>query len=312
MVLAGSTEAGSIPGMATSDPIRIGIIGAGAITLYRHIPGLKAIDGVTITSICNRSRASSERVASEHGIERIYDHWRDLVHGDDTDAVMIGTWPYLHRPITLAALEAGKHVFTQARMAMNATEAREMLAAARSHPHLVTQICPPPHTLKVDKTVKRLIAEGYLGEVLAARIVDAGAFIDRDAPLHWRQDEALSGLNVLALGMLYECVSRWLGPATRLTAMGHTFVKSRRTEEGSLRATPIPDHLGVFASLASGAQLPLGPLGQLLRGLTFERMERRLESQCRVVWNELGGGGAEGVALDRRQVGDGQLLPLLQ
>ena len=160
--------------MATSDPIRIGIIGAGAITLYRHIPGLKAIDGVTITSICNRSRASSERVASEHGIERIYDHWRDLVHGDDTDAVMIGTWPYLHRPITLAALEAGKHVFTQARMAMNATEAREMLAAARSHPHLVTQICPPPHTLKVDKTVKRLIAEGYLGEVLAARIVDAG------------------------------------------------------------------------------------------------------------------------------------------
>ena len=134
--------------MATSDPIRIGIIGAGAITLYRHIPGLKAIDGVTITSICNRSRASSERVASEHGIERIYDHWRDLVHGDDTDAVMIGTWPYLHRPITLAALEAGKHVFTQARMAMNATEAREMLAAARSHPHLVTQICPPPHTLK--------------------------------------------------------------------------------------------------------------------------------------------------------------------
>ena len=48
----------------------------------------------------------------------------------DIDAIVIGTWPYLHCPITLAALEAGKHVLTEARMSMNAAEAHRMLAAA--------------------------------------------------------------------------------------------------------------------------------------------------------------------------------------
>ena len=56
--------------MANTDNIRVGLIGAGGIVLLRHIPGLKKIDGVTLASICNRSRASSEKVAREHGIER--------------------------------------------------------------------------------------------------------------------------------------------------------------------------------------------------------------------------------------------------
>ena len=240
-----------------TDNIRVGLVGAGGIALFRHIPGLKKIDGVTIVSLCNRSRASSEKVAQEHGIERIYDDWRDLVNADDTDAIFVGTWPYLHCPVTLAALEAGKHVFTQARMAMNAAEARTMLAAARRNPHLVTQICPAPHTLLVDRTVRRLIAEGYLGDVLALDIRESGPFIDRDAPLHWRNDESLSGMNIMSMGMLYETVLKWVGPTTRITALANTFVKARRIADGSLRATTIPDHLGVFGELACGAQLTL-------------------------------------------------------
>ena len=147
------------------------------------------------------------------------------MNADDTDAVFVGTWPYLHCPATLAALAAGKHVFTQARMAMNASEARKMLAAARRNPHLVTQICPAPHTLAVDRTVRRLIVEGYLGDVLAIEICDTGAFIDRDAPLHWRNDESLSGMNIMSMGMLYETILKWVGPATRIAALASTFVQ---------------------------------------------------------------------------------------
>ena len=243
--------------MANTDNIRVGIIGAGGIVLLRHIPGLKKIDGVTLVSVCNRSRASSEKIAREHGIETIYDDWRELVNAGDTDAVFVGTWPYLHCPATLAALAAGKHVFTQARMAMNASEARKMLAAARSNPHLVTQICPAPHTLAVDRTVRRLIVEGYLGDLLAIEICDGGAFIDRDAPLHWRNDESLSGMNIMTMGMLYETILKWVGPATRITALASTFVKARRVDDGTLRATTIPDHLVVLGELACGAQLTL-------------------------------------------------------
>ena len=50
------------------DTIRIGIVGAGANTKEKHIPGFQALDGVEIVSVANRSRESGQRVADEYGI----------------------------------------------------------------------------------------------------------------------------------------------------------------------------------------------------------------------------------------------------
>ena len=129
--------------------VRVGIVGAGDNTRIKHIPGFRAADGVEIVSVCNRSRASSEKVAGQFEIPKVYDNWLELVEADDTDAICIGTWPYMHCPVTLAALENGKHVLCEARMAMNSQEAHTMLAAARKRPHLVTQVVPSPFTFKV-------------------------------------------------------------------------------------------------------------------------------------------------------------------
>src|SRR5262249_35347177 len=115
-------------------PLRIGLIGAGANTRLRHIPGLRALPEVEIVAVCNRRPSSTAMAAREHGIPRTYERWEELIADPMIDAVVIGTWPYLHCPITLAALQAGKHVLTEARMAMNAAEAHRMLAAARRHP----------------------------------------------------------------------------------------------------------------------------------------------------------------------------------
>ena len=112
--------------------IRIGLIGAGGNTRTRHIPGLRALDGVEIVSVCNRRRESSEAVARAFDIPRICEHWEQIVADPDLDAVVIGTWPYLHCPITVAALNAGKHVLTEARLAMNAAESHQMLQAAQA------------------------------------------------------------------------------------------------------------------------------------------------------------------------------------
>src|ERR1700730_11350853 len=119
-----------------TDTIRIGVVGAGGNTRLHHIPKLKKIEGVEIAAVVNRSRASSERVAQEFGIERVHEVWQDLVNDPGIDAVVIGTWPYLHCPVTLAALAAGKHVLTEARMSLNAAEAHRMLAASKRHPNL--------------------------------------------------------------------------------------------------------------------------------------------------------------------------------
>ena len=136
----------------------MGIVGAGANTTSRHIPLLQAIDGVEIVGLVNRREESSLSVSQRCGIQKTYDCWEQAVADADTNAIVIGTWPYLHCPVTLAALEAGKHVLTEARMAMNAEEARQMLDASLVRPELVTQVVPSPITLFADDTIKSLIA----------------------------------------------------------------------------------------------------------------------------------------------------------
>ena len=190
-----------------NETIRIGFVGAGANTTLRHLPGFKAIEGVELVSVSNRSRESSRRVADEYRVATVYDSWVDLIEAEDTDAICIGTWPYMHCIMVLAALESGKHVLAEARMAMDATEARVMLDASRQNPNLVTQIVPAPHTLKVDNAIKELIADGYLGDILSVDLaVHVGGFIDHDGPLHWRHDRDMSGYNIMWMGIMYEAM----------------------------------------------------------------------------------------------------------
>src|SRR3954447_25500111 len=106
--------------------VRIGIVGAGQVVRAKHLPGFRALPGVKVVGVCNLRRESSNRVAREEDIPRIFGSWESLVEDDGIDAVVIGTWPSMHCPITLAALDAGKSVLTQSRMAMNAREAQRM------------------------------------------------------------------------------------------------------------------------------------------------------------------------------------------
>jgi predicted dehydrogenase len=239
-----------------SDPrIRVGFVGAGRNTRERHIPGFQKQTGVEFVAVANRSRESGERVAKQFGIGRVEDDWRAVVSAPDVDAVCIGTWPYTHCEMTLAALAAGKHVLCEARMAMNAAEGRRMLEASRRAPHLVAQLVPSPPTLEVDATLKSLLADGYVGEVFAVELsaTRQPSFVDREAPLHWRQDVARSGHNILNMGIWYEAMMRWLGPARRVSAMARVAVPRRRDESGAVRDVKVPDHVDILATLAGDA-----------------------------------------------------------
>jgi predicted dehydrogenase len=240
-----------------AERVRIGIIGAGANTREVHIPKLREIDGVEIVAVANRSRASGAEVASRFGIPRVLDRWQDLAADPGVDAVLVGTWPNLHREAAVAALEAGKHVLCEARMAMDASEAREMLAASRAHPGQVAQLVPAPYTLELDAAVKRLLAEGWLGRLLVVDVrATTAQFVDETSPLHWRQDASKSGLNTLALGIWYESVSRWIGRAASVLASARTCVP-RRTDPSTGRTADVkvPDHVDVLAETAQGASL---------------------------------------------------------
>src|SRR4030095_3043697 len=106
-------------------------------------------------------------------------------------------------------------------MAMTATEGRRMLEASRKAPQLIAQLVPAPHTLEVDRQLKQLIAEGYAGTLHAVEVqgTQQARFAEQGDSLHWRQNIALSGNNILNMGIWYEAMMRWLGPRARGIAM---------------------------------------------------------------------------------------------
>ncbi len=245
--------------MTNPDRIRIGFIGAGAICRTRHVPGLRAVPGVELAGVVNSTHESSARAAAEYGIARTYPTPEALIASDEIDAVWIGTQPYLHRPYAVAALEAGKHVFCQARMALDYADARRMYDAWKLTDR-TAMLCPPPHYMRGDRVIRRLLAEHYVGDIFH---VNVRSFIedyaDPHAPVHWRQIAAISGVNTMHLGMNLEVVHRWVGTLSRVSADALTLIPSRpaaQTNQGTGQTTvERPDSVAVAGRLAGGGLL---------------------------------------------------------
>jgi len=232
-----------------SSPLKVGIVGAGAIVRERHAPGLLAIEGLEISAVANRSRESAAAFCRDFCPKAdVMEGWRDLAARADLDIIWIGTHPNLHREITLAALGARKHVFCQARMAPHLAEAIEMLQAAQARPDLVTMLCPPPHGLHHDAFLRSFLQDKSLGSIRRVRVVSRnGAFLDPHTAPHWRQLRGKSGLNILTLGIHTEVLQRWFGNITAVQATSRIWTPVRGGE-----TVEIPDELLVVADFACG------------------------------------------------------------
>ena len=239
-------------------PLRIGIVGAGGIVREKHIPGFRAIPDCTVLAVANRSPASSRKVANEFGIPEIETDWKSLVARPDLNAIVVGTWPYMHKDVVLAALAAGKHVLCESRMCCDAAESRLMFAAsekARKKHGLVSMLCPPPTGFKGDYVMRKAIDAGVLGKpyLLSVRHCGKGQ-LDPSTPLHWRQVKEFQGLNMLALGLVYEALERWFGPATSVQAKARTYTAKRPLGKGgkTLGKVERPDALTILADFRNG------------------------------------------------------------
>ncbi|MES2792177.1 MAG: Gfo/Idh/MocA family oxidoreductase [Planctomycetota bacterium] len=236
--------------------IRVGIVGAGANTRLRHIPGFRQIPGVEIVGVVNSRPESTASVAAEFGIPKTYSRWEELIADPEIDAVQIGTYPNSHAAITCAALNAGKHVLCEARMAANAQEAQQMLSAAEAHPNLVAQVVPSPLGLEYGEYIRELVHNKFVGELREVVVLGANdQFWDFSRLLHWRQQRELSGVNVLMLGVLHETASRWVGPTSRVFAQSHLFESIRPSPLGEVSVNvTVPDSVQIVTQLANGAR----------------------------------------------------------
>lgn len=237
--------------MSDSEPIRLGFIGAGGICEQRHLPNLAKMPGVELVAVCNRSPGSSRRSQEKWGFARAADDWQQVIAASDIDAVFIGTWPYLHCELSLAALAAGKHVFCQARMCMDWAEACRMVAAANAHPQQVTMVCPSPFRVRWERTIQELLASERFGRLLSVTLTSMTAANRDPHQISWRERSELSGLNILQVGIYAETLNAWCGDYELLTATTATPLQ-KSDAQGQPVEISIPQIVSVTGTLRGG------------------------------------------------------------
>jgi 1,5-anhydro-D-fructose reductase (1,5-anhydro-D-mannitol-forming) len=167
-----------------------GIIGAGDIADRITAPALRAARGSRLLAVFRRDRRRAEEFAARHGAARAYDRVEDLLADPEVGAVYVATPVARHRPDTLAAAAARKHVLCEKPLALGVAEATAMRdACARAGVALMT--CFYQRFNARHRNVKELLAEGAVGRATLVRMNFSGRFPDR--PGAWRQDPDIAG-----------------------------------------------------------------------------------------------------------------------
>src|SRR4051812_35257731 len=115
----------------TRGPLRLGVVGCGAIAVRSHLPAFQALPGVEVIAACSGHRATADAAAARFAIPRVYDHWRELVADPELDAVAVCAPNALHAPVAIAAAASGKHVLVEKPIAVTLDQADAMIAAGR-------------------------------------------------------------------------------------------------------------------------------------------------------------------------------------
>ena len=155
--------------MATHNPLRLGVIGAGWFASRRHCPDIVAHDDGTLTALCRRSRPELERMGQAFGVNALFTDHGDLLASGQVDGVVICSPHDLHYEHTRAALEAGLPVLLEKPLTIDPGQGRELvkLADARDLVLLVAQ--NPPYWSHCHR-LQQIIAGDLIGSLEAVSI----------------------------------------------------------------------------------------------------------------------------------------------
>lgn len=233
----------------------IGIIGTGW-GVRAQLPGFRAA-GLEVVALAGSRAEKTRTIAAELGVPFATGDWRELIARDDVVLVSITTPPILHREMALAALAAGKHVLCEKPTAMDAAEAREMLAAAEARPGQLALIDHELRFLPALREARRLVAEGVIGQVRHAECrVLSGSRANPQRPWSWWSDAGQGGGALGAMGSHQVDYLRYILADEPVAARGvlRTLVNERPDENG--RPTPVTaDDFATFELRFGGGAL---------------------------------------------------------
>ncbi len=170
--------------------VKVGIIGCGGIANGKHMPSLAKIPNVQMVAFCDIIVERAEEAARKYGVEgaKVYKDYRELLKDESIEVVHVLTPNREHADITVAALEAGKHVMCEKPMAKTAADARRMVEAAKRTGKKLT--IGYQNRFRPDSIyLKKVCENGELGEIYFAKahavrrraVPTWGVFLDEDA-----------------------------------------------------------------------------------------------------------------------------------
>ncbi|NQX59631.1 Gfo/Idh/MocA family protein [Paenibacillus qinlingensis] len=153
-----------------STTYRIAIIGCGGIANGKHMPSLSKLDNVEMVAFCDIVSEKAQEAAAKFGKgeARVYEDYREVLKDSSIDIVHVCTPNDSHAEITIAALEAGKHVMSEKPMAKTAVDARRMVEAAKRTGKKLT--VGYNNRFRGDSQhLHKLCSEGELGDIYFAK-----------------------------------------------------------------------------------------------------------------------------------------------
>ncbi|WP_257352061.1 Gfo/Idh/MocA family protein [Pseudalkalibacillus decolorationis] len=147
--------------------LRVGVVGCGSIAKHRHLPEYAMNEHVEVTAVCDIVEDRAIEMAEKYGA-KVYTDYKELIANDEIDAVSVCTPNYLHAPVSIAALQAGKHVLCEKPMATSKEEGEQMISAAVEQDKKLmiahNQRFVPSHV-----KAKQLIENGEIGKIYSFR-----------------------------------------------------------------------------------------------------------------------------------------------
>lgn len=241
-----------------ADKIRLGLIGANVRSNWAsrsHLPALAAHPDVEMVAVCTTRPESAEEARVAYGAKLAFHDYREMVASPEIDAVTVAIRVPAHYEPTMAAIEAGKHVYTEWPLGRTTAEAEEMAAFARAA-GVQTAVGLQSRVNPVLLHMKELIEAGYVGEVLSCHVYSL-----RDGPLArpahraWQRDESL-GANTLTIanGHAIDALRFVVGDFERLSCLLTTQATQWwETDTEQWVDVTSPDNILVSGKLAGGA-----------------------------------------------------------
>ncbi|MCC6473146.1 MAG: Gfo/Idh/MocA family oxidoreductase [Burkholderiales bacterium] len=241
-----------------TERIRLGLIGANVQSNWgsrTHLPALAKSEDVELTAVCTTRPETAEEARRMYGAKLAFHDYRAMVASPEVDAVAVVVRAPLHYETTRAALEAGKHVYTEWPLGRTTAEAQELTALAHA-----AGVC---HTIGLQARVnpvivhmKALVDSGYVGEVTACHVslMRAGV-LTRTSSRTWQRDATLgANTHTIAWGHSIDALRFVAGDFRRLSGIVATQIREW-FETDTRRTVPVtsPDHVLASGQLVNGA-----------------------------------------------------------